>query len=426
MAIMQYKKYKTIKNELGEKIQVFKSKEQWDKETCGGTKTYYFSTRYKINGIVKQYKSCVYALKREASEEERLFIADPTKYIQEHSKRAKNNIEIIKNDNDKILNDYFNDFVEYKTNYIKGSSIYTDKRNWELYIKNDFENLTPKEINLSKIQLWHEKANKLISKKTNKLYATKTKNTWHTTLSEFLRYLYMNGLIEINYAKVIGCFKNPNANKNERKEIRYQTEEQFNLFMSVVDEPFWYNFFNFLFWHGCRKGEQRAIKIKDVQLNYNSIVLDKTFSRTKNGGENVGSIKNGKIRKIFLAKQSKEHIETLINFYKQMPGYNENWFLFGGHINTNKNRIERKLNYYYDKLEEKYPNQKINRLTHHEFGRHSHASYLLAEGLKKGLTLEEIYAIIAQRLGDTIEVIKSTYAHLYEKENNDKAKNILN
>ena len=66
------------------------------------------------------------------------------------------------------------------------------------------------------------------------------------------------------------------------------------------------------------------------------------------------------------------------------------------------------------------------RLTHHEFGRHSHASYLLNEGLKKGIPLEEIYSIIAQRLGDTIEVIKKTYAHLYEKESNDKAKNILN
>lgn len=33
---------------------------------------------------------------------------------------------------------------------------------------------------------------------------------------------------------------------------------------------------------------------------------------------------------------------------------------------------------------------------------------------------------IAQRLSDTVEVIKNTYAHLYEDKNNDKAKNILN
>ncbi len=100
-----------------------------------------------------------------------------------------------------------------------------------------------------------------------------------------------------------------------------------------------------------------------------------------------------------------------MNFYKEMDGYNQ---------------LEDKLKYYYDKLQNKYPNAEINTLTHHEFGRHSHASYLLNEGLKKGLFIEEIYAIIAQRLGDSIEVVKRTYAHLYEVESNDKAKNILN
>ncbi len=39
---------------------------------------------------------------------------------------------------------------------------------------------------------------------------------------------------------------------------------------------------------------------------------------------------------------------------------------------------------------------------------------------------EEIYALIAQRLGDTIEVIKQVYAHQYEEANNDRAKKILN
>lgn len=427
MSIYTIKKYKIIKDENGNKIQLEKTKEEWDKETCGGKKIYGFIDRYKINDKTKQYKSRVFEKKREAEAEERLFLLDSIKYIQEHSKRAKSSLKLENTDSkDKTLNYYFPIFVEYKTNYIKGSSTYADKRNWELHIKNDFGDLTPNEVNLRKTQMWHEKKNKLINPKTNELYAIKTKNGWHTTLSEFFQYLYMNGLIELNYARVVGIFKNPNVNKNAVSKIRYQTEEEFNLFISVVDDPFWFKFFSFLFWHGCRKGEQRALRINDIELEYDSITFDETFARTKNGGESIGSIKNKRIRKIFLAKQCKPYIEELINFYKQMDGYNENWFLFGGAIAIYKNRIDDKLNYYYDKLEKKYPNKKINRLTHHEFGRHSHASYLLAEGLKKGLGLEEIYAIIAQRLGDSIEVIKKTYAHLYEKENNDKAKNILN
>lgn len=426
MAVFQVKKYKVIKDENGNKIQVPKPKEDYNKETKNGTATWYFVDRYKINEIVKQYKSALFTLKRDAEADNALFKADPIKYIQEHSKRAKNSLEIVLDNNKKILNDYFPQFLEYKSNYIKGSSTYTDKRNWELYLKDTFGKLTPEQVTLALVQKWHEDANEKTSPKTHKKYAVKTKNTWHTTLSEFLQYLYRNGLIEMNYARIVGCFKNPNINKNETSEIRYQTEEQFNLFMSVVDDDFWYKFFNFLFWHGPRKGEQRALRIKDILLAYDTITFDETYARTKNGGEAIGPIKNGRIRKIFLAKQSKPYVEELINFYKQMDGYSDDWFLFGGYSSIYKNRIDDKLNYYYDKLEEKYPDKKIVRLTHHEFGRHSHASYLLEEGLKKGIPLEEIYAIIAQRLGDTIEVIKKTYAHLYEKETNDKAKNILN
>ena len=37
----------------------------------------------------------------------------------------------------------------------------------------------------------------------------------------------------------------------------------------------------------------------------------------------------------------------------------------------------------------------------------------------------DIYEIIAQRLGDTVEVVRTTYAHPYEDENNKKTKEIL-
>ncbi len=104
-----------------------------------------------------------------------------------------------------------------------------------------------------------------------------------------------------------------------------------------------------------------------------------------------------------------------------MDGYSDDWFLFGGPFNTYKNIIDDKLKYYYKKLQEKYPNENINILTHHEFGRHSHASFLLNIGSDR----EDIYFIIAERLGDTIEVIRSTYAKPYQSLNIDKSKQLL-
>lgn len=427
MAVFQIKKYKIIKDESGNKVQVQKSKEEWNKETKNGTATWYFVDRYEINGIKKQYKSALFVLKREAEADNALFKLDPIKYIQEHSKRAKNKLkeENIDNIEHKTLNEYFEDYKIYYSEYVREGTIYNQEKLWIKHIKTDLGDLTPQQLDLKKIKLWHKKANKKINPKTNKIYSTSSKNTWHAVLVDFLEYLASDKLIEFNYAKTAGCFKKLNINKNETKKIKYQTEEEFNLFMSIVDDFFWYKVFNFLFWHGPRKGEQRAIKISDIILETDSVTFDKTFSRSKNGGEIIGPIKNGKSRGIYLAKQSKPYIEELINFYKNMDGYSEDWFVFGGPKAVYKNRIEDKLKYYYNKLEKKYPEKKINRLTHHEFGRHSHASYLLEEGLKKGLPIEQIYSIIATRLGDTIEVIKRTYAHLYEKGNNDKAKNIL-
>lgn len=431
MAVIQVKKYKKIKDKDGNEIIVPKTKEEWNRETRNGTMTWYFVDRYILDNKSKQYKSKLFTFKREAEEQERLFLINPIEYIKTHSKRAKNKLEMkIKdlNDND-TLNYWFDRYVEYKllpNSNQKETTVYGRKKIWNKHFKDEIGDSTLKDINLSFTQKIHDTISKLINPKTKALYSIETLNTYHSTLVDFYNFLFKRGKIDLNYAKVIGSFSNPAVNKNAKKEIRYQTLEEFNLFMSVVDEDFWYIFFNFLFWHGPRKGEQRAIKIKRVVLSYCSINFKETFTRNKNGGEMIGPIKNGKERTIYLAEQSKTHIERLIKFYQQMEGYNDDWFLFGGPIKLSKQAIERKLNYYYDILEKRYPDKKINRLTHHEFGRHSHASYLLEEGLKKGLPLEEIYAIIAQRLGDTIDVIKQTYAHLYEVENNDKAKYILN
>lgn len=431
MAIFQVKKYKLIKDEKGKKIEVLKTKEEYNKETRNGTMTWYFVDRYILNNKSKQYKSKLFALKREAEEQERLFLANPIEYIKTRSKRAKNKLEIKIEDingND-TLNYWFNKYVEYKllpNSNQKETTIYGRKKIWDKHFKDMIGDSTLKDIDLVFTQKIHDTISKLINDKTNTTYSIETLNTYHSTLVAFFDFLYRRGKIELNYAKVIGTFSNPAVNKNTKKKIRYQILEDFNLFMSVVDDSFWYSFFNFLFWHGPRKGEQRAIKISNINLEYDSITFENTFTRSKDGGETIGSIKNGKERTIYLTKESKPHIKKLIDFYQQMEGYSDDWFLFGGAIKLSKQAIERKLTYYYDILEKKYPNKKINRLTHHEFGRHSHASYLLAEGLKKGMALEEIYAIIAQRLGDTIDVIKQNYAHLYETENNDKAKNILN
>lgn len=432
MGLFTVKKYKFIKDKNGNKIEVEKSKEEWDKETKNGKAIHYFSDRYTINGTTLQFTSKVFEKKRDAADHERMFLNDPVNYILKYGKRAKkkvleilnqNNSEKIKfyDNNSKKINDYFNDFMKYKSNFVKQATLYEYRTKWNKFFYDDFgqEEITyiSEDTNLK----LHERIALQVNQKTNISYSLSWKNHMHSILAEFFEYLKRKGLIERNYANNYGGFKNPNENKNKKTEIKYQTLEEYELFMSVVDDWFWYSVFNFMFWHGPRKGEQRALKIKNCNPTEQMIKFDSTFSKSLTGGEIIGPIKNNKERTIFMAEQSKDHIEKLISFYKAMAGYNDDWFLFGGPNKMSKNKIDRMLSYYYDKLEKMYPNKKINRLTHHEFGRHSHASFLLNVGTDR----LDIYFLIAERLGDTVEVIRETYAKPYTDLNITKSKELL-
>lgn len=227
MAIIQVKKYKTIKDENGNKIQVEKTKEEWNKETNKGTATWYFVERYTLNEKVKQYKSKLFTLKRDAEEERMIFKANPIEYIKNHSKKAKNNINVIINDAKciKNLNEYFDDFLQYEMSYNKESTVYDHQSIWKKHISPYLGELTPNKITFAVIQEWHELINLKTNEKNKKVYSVESKNTFHSTLTSFLQYLFQKGLIEMNYAKIIGSFKNTNSNKNDVKKLNFKASK---------------------------------------------------------------------------------------------------------------------------------------------------------------------------------------------------------
>ncbi len=143
------------------------------------------------------------------------------------------------------MNEYFYDFLEYHIDFVKQGTIYAYKKAWNSHIVDTFGNIIPQDIALKLTQMWHERMNKKLNTRTGAPYSIQTKNKAHSCLTEFMQYLFKNGLIELNYSQVIGNFKNPNENKNQVKKIRFQTEEQFNLFMSVVDDLFGTNYLTF-------------------------------------------------------------------------------------------------------------------------------------------------------------------------------------
>lgn len=375
---------------------VRKSKNPTKDGRCWEFLTYYTT----INGERKLKHSKLFKTQKEAKDAEREFLN--TFDISDSfscNKTLKNEFE-----------DYMHNECEIKN---KESSCY----NYESIFYNNiipyFDNGDKQmiKITLKDIEKWKNTIN-------DKDYSMKHKKRIYVVFSNIFGYAVKIGDVKENYVKRVGNFISRNDEVKIEKEIRYQTVKEFNNFMSVVDDIEWKAFFNFTFWHGCRKGEMQALTWKDINFNKKMVTIDKTFSdKVRGGGTKITNTKNRRSRKIDLAEQSIDVLLELKNTYKQLESFHEDWFVFGGIRYLPKTTIDNNFNKYYNKLEQT-SNEDINRLTHHEFGRHSHASLLL----ELGATTYDI----ALRLGDTEEVIRQTYVHPYMDQRSAKMRNLLN
>jgi len=416
MAVIQIKKWKYLKDENnkyikdqnGNKIIVQKTNEELNKETCNGTKMWYFYTRYEINDVKKPYKSKKYALKREAEKDEREFLLDPILYLNKKNK-IKTNENTKRN-----LDSYYEDFFIYECKYNKESTAYSHKVNYSKHISPEIGLKYPEDLNFDLIKSFHEK---LDQKKCSII----TKNNIHNAFSVFNGFLKLMGLTKENYAKNYGGFKKPKTDLSKELKVKFQTLEEFQLFISVVDDYFWKAFFEFAFWNGFRKGEQQALKRKDINFITEELDVYKTIGKSKSGGSIITTTKNERRAKTYLAHQCKGSLKYLYDIQEQIKGCNEEWFIFGDDKWIARNTIDRNFKKYYKKLEEKYPEKEIKILTHHEFGRHSHATYLFNIGRDN----PNIVRIVAERLRDTEEIVKKTYIHVDDKKSNTDIKNIL-
>ena len=85
---------------------------------------------------------------------------------------------------------------------------------------------------------------------------------------------------------------------------------------------------------------------------------------------------------------------------KKLDGFNDNYYVFGDIAITWPGTFRYRFN-------NDLKNADVKRITIHGF-RHSHASYLLSNPM-----ISE--SLVAERLGHSVDMLRSTYAHIYEK-----------
>ena len=365
---------------------VFKSKEK----TKDGRQWYFKSYKKDIEGNNKAYKSKKYLTKREADEAEALFLL-------KRDNPSRKNFSLVAID-----------YLEYCKKNRKESTYDTILRDFKKHIEPYFSKYDINDLDVHKLKEWKD----IIEKKG---YSYNFSNKLYSTLSACLDYAVMYHGLSENKLKKINRFERKNDKVVDNKtKLKYITIEQFNQFIEYVPED-WKAFFITAFYTGCRKGELTALQFRDLDFDNKTININKTlYSKIKDKtGDKVvvNSTKNNQNRTI----QMSSYLYDVLLEHKQKAtkfvDYKDTWYVFGNSLyitNTTMDRIKDKA----------FDESGVPRITMHEF-RHSHVSMLINSYIKKSkeknmkVDTSKFFLMMSNRMGHTIEVMISTYMHLF-------------
>lgn len=187
-------------------------------------------------------------------------------------------------------------------------------------------------------------------------------------------------------------------NLEKAKEMQIWTLEEFKKFSAVIDRLDYKAYFTFLYMTGCRKGEAQALSWDDFNFSDKTVYIHKTLTRKVDDKpwEVLNSPKNvSSIRHVALS----DSLVALLLEYKEWQKSNcdDILFAFGGSEPLKDTNLDRAKKEYCKK-------SGVKLIRTHDL-RHSHASYLISQGVS--------IVAIARRLGHKdIEQTLNTYSHL--------------
>lgn len=335
--------------------------------------------RVQINN--EPYKSKRYLTKEEAKKEEAI-------YRLNHKKNNHTLFSV-------VADAYFDNL---KT-YCKYSTVYTYLKDYNKHIYPYFARKDIFSINTLDYNLWFENMSK-------KCLKAKFLNKVNSLLKNIFQYAVVNYDLPSN--PVVKTFKEQAKIQTDSK-LRYITKEEFDKFISVVDEPMYKLFFECLFYTGARKGELLCLTWNDVDLDNKVIRINKTLYKIHDNCPTTN--KTNQVRQVYL---NDAFVQGLANYKANRMSYKDfsnDWYVFGDVKTLSTTQIERKKHHYFEL-------SGVKEITIHEF-RHSHCSMVINELLKQGKTSTSILLMLSQRLGHSLEVMERTYMHLFPNTQDD-------
>lgn len=373
-------------------MSVFKDKEKTKDGRQYRFKVYYHNT----DGKLVPYTSKRYLKEKEAKAEERVFLLNRDIPIKKRF--------------DIVADDYFND-AKLR---IRESTYLTYKSQYNNNIKDFFKDKFIDEITVVDIENWKN----TLSKRTK----ISTCNQYYVVFKEI--FSFANRKYELNYnpVELSGRFKRKNDEVIENKnKLRYITYDEYNKFISVIDNDLWHCFFTTLYFTGMRKGEILALRWNDVDFDRNILIIDKNISfNTETGKYKITSTKTSVNREITMSNILIQELAKYHQIVKQYSDYDDNWFVFGNGDVLSDYQVKKHKDDYF-----KLANLEHRNITIHEF-RHSHVSLCINEYLKSGQSdSTKFFIMMSQRMGHGLRVMQEVYMHLFPSVQ-DKIVDLLN
>ena len=188
------------------------------------------------------------------------------------------------------------------------------------------------------------------------------------------------------------CKKVKKMGRSDSRSLTFWTLEEYETFLDSVErDSRYFVLFETLFWTGMRIGELLALSKEDVDFENNQINIDKTFYRS--GGKDIITPPKTEqsIRVIEIPEFLTDELRDYMEHMYMLPA-TERIFPIG------QEAVQHKLKHNVEK-------SGVKRIRVHDL-RHSHASYLINQGVEP--------LLIKERLGHKdIRITLNTYGHLY-------------
>lgn len=284
-------------------------------------------------------------------------------------------------------------YIEDMSHRLRQSSIDGKENVFKNRILPYFKDMPINSITPADIRTWQ---NEQIAKGYSDAYLDRIQNMMTTIMNYAVKYYNL---------PVNPCDKAGHMGKRTRSQ-KFWTVDEFNKVMENVTDLAAYTAMQLLFYSGMRFGELLALTLQDIDFNENKINITKSLHHRANDGDIVTPPKtdNG-IRCISMPETI---MQTIKAYTERIYGLSENDRIFTFTKSLIRGNMKR------GSAAANIPNIRIHDL------RHSHVSLLIEMGFSPHL--------IAERIGDTVQMVNNTYGHLYptkHKEVADKLNELL-